>query len=407
MIALLLLATIGHGFFWVALINRSHAVAIPRPIIHAVTYIAFLAAGIIPLGVAWLLYRAAVDNALANPIAALPREVSGYLAVCAVLGAWAAAQWSWSRFRWLAGRPAQDRCTKLSRLRPGAHEAAPSTCDACLVARLPGNEILGLEEIDRSLVVARLPTALSGLSILHISDLHFTGLVGKWYFEELVRRCNLRQPDLVALTGDILDEEECIAWIPDTLAKLRARHGVYFILGNHDRRVNSKRLRKTLERGGMVDLGGRFVEVQLRGQPVLLAGNEVPWFSPAADFSQAPPSSLQGGPVRIVLAHSPDQLAWARRNEVDLVLAGHTHGGQICLPAVGPIFAPCLHGVRHARGVFSAPPTVLHVTKGVSAQFPVRFRAAPEAVLLGLRSPRGEARSVTGLAAASSLAPVP
>jgi len=270
------------------------------------------------------------------------------------------------------------------------------------MARLPGNEILRLEEIDRGLELPRLPAELSGFSILHLSDLHFTGLVGKWYFDEVVRRCNARRPDLIALTGDFVDEESCIDWIPDTLARLEARYGVYFILGNHDLRVDSARVRKALTDGGLIDLGGRFLEVELRGQRVVMAGNEVPWFPPAADLSNAPPSSLRGGPFRIVLAHSPDQFGWARRNEVDLVLAGHTHGGQVCLPGIGPIFSPCLHGVRHAQGVIAARPTVMHVTKGVSAQLPVRFGAVPEAVLLDLLAPSSAASNATGSATAPS-----
>ena len=78
----------------------------------------------------------------------------------------------------------------------------------------------------------------------------------------------------------------------------------------------------------------------MRGQRVVLAGNELPWFRPAADLAAAPRDG-QGSPLRIALAHSPDQLAWARRHEVDLLLAGHLHGGQI----------RCLGWARYSRPV--------------------------------------------------------
>jgi len=220
--------------------------------------------------------------------------------------------------------------------------------------------------------------------------------VGKAYFVELVRRCNLRQPDLVALTGDFVDHEACFDWVPDTLAKLRARWGVHFVLGNHERRVDSSRLRRVLREAGLVDLGGRWLEVEIRGERVVLAGNEAPWFRPAADLRSAPPSSLRGGPLRIALAHCPDQFGWARRAEADLLLVGHTHGGQVCLPGIGAIFSPCLQGVRYIRGTYAAPPTVMHVSQGISAELPFRFRCPPEAAMLVLHAPSGETASEPG-----------
>ncbi len=396
MILLLVLATLGHGFIWVALVNRSHAVGWPQRLVHALTVVMFLLAAGIPAMIAWALYRSAADWTERDASIHLPWPVTVYLGVCSVAGAWALLQWI-SRMLWPHRRRPERSCrSRVSRLVPSPGEVATRAVDACLMARLPGNETLCLEEVDRGVELLRLPEALTGLSILHLSDIHLTGLVGKWYFTELVRRCNLRQPDLVAITGDIVDEATCIGWIPDTLAHLKARYGVYFVLGNHDRRVDSRRLRKVLEHAGLVDLGGRCLEVEIRGQGVVLGGNEVPWFPPAADFGSAPPSSLQGGPIRIVLAHSPDQLAWARRNDVDLLLVGHTHGGQVCLPLIGPIFAPCLHGVRYTRGAFLVPPTVMHVTKGVSAELPLRFGALPEAVLLMLYAPGSRASPAPG-----------
>ena len=146
------------------------------------------------------------------------------------------------------------------------------------LARLPLNEILRLEVSEWMLDVPRLPPALDGLSIVHLSDFHFTGRVGKAYFREVVRISNELQPDLVALTGDIVDKPACLDWIADTLGRLAARHGVYFILGNHDLRLGDVgRVRRTLEQSGLVDLGGQQRRIEIDGHPVLLAGNERPW----------------------------------------------------------------------------------------------------------------------------------
>jgi predicted MPP superfamily phosphohydrolase len=265
-----------------------------------------------------------------------------------------------------------------------------------LLVRLPGNESLRLEVNERRLRVPRLPARLEGLSIVHLSDLHFTGKIQRRYFEEVVEQANALQPDLVAITGDLLDKTACIEWVPYTLGRLRARHGAFFVLGNHDLRVDWRRLRLTLEDSGLVDLGGRCHELGINGLTVLLAGNELPWFKPEKKRGRAPISAgleslnalktkeIGSRPLRIALSHSPDQLRWARRADVDLLLAGHNHGGQVRLPFIGPVLSPSLYGVRYACGTFYEPPTLVHVSRGVSGKTPLRYNCPPEVTKLVL-----------------------
>jgi predicted MPP superfamily phosphohydrolase len=131
-------------------------------------------------------------------------------------------------------------------------------------------------------------------------------------------------------------------------------------------------------------LGGRRRQIDINGQPVMLMGNELPWIKhepPAACGFAETTSSL-----RIVLSHSPDQLRWARAQDADLMLAGHTHGGQICIPPLGAIFSPSAAGVKYVAGVYYSPPTILHVTRGVSGDTPFRWRCPPEIAHLRLFS---------------------
>jgi predicted MPP superfamily phosphohydrolase len=128
--------------------------------------------------------------------------------------------------------------------------------------------------------------------------------------------------------------------------------------------------------------------LEIRGESLLLAGNELPWIAPAADLSRTGPPLAEGGAARILLAHTPDQIEWARAFDIDLMLCGHTHGGQIRLPWVGAIFAPSRQGVKFDCGVFEFMPTVLHVTRGIAGKLPLRWNCAPEIVLLTLRSPK-------------------
>jgi hypothetical protein len=120
----------------------------------------------------------------------------------------------------------------------------------------------------------------------------------------------------------------------------------------------------------------------MRDVPVLLAGNECPWFPPAPPWV---PCTDADRPFSILLSHSPDQLPWARRCGVDLMLAGHTHGGQIRLPVVGPIICPSRYGVRYASGLFAEPPTLLHVSRGLAGVQPLRWGCPPELTLLELQ----------------------
>lgn len=241
-----------------------------------------------------------------------------------------------------------------------------------------------LDVDEEEVELARLPSALSGLSILHLSDFHFSTRITREYFDEVVRIANRLQPDVLAVTGDVCDATARIDWVGPIFGELVAPLGKYFVLGNHDKRVKDvSRLRAALTEAGCVDLAAGPRCVEIRGHSVLLAGNELPWF-PLADSLSSALASNEPKQFRILLTHSPDQVAWARRHDFDLVLAGHTHGGQICLPGIGPVICPSWHGIRYAGGTFFIPPTLMHVSRGVSNLFPLRLRCPPEMTKLVL-----------------------
>ena len=387
-IVLLLLALVGHAFLWVAFVNRMHSVSLSHRANRAASCLGFSCLGLIAVGFGLWFYMA--DLVIVGAGTNVPWPGMLYLGVCWVAAVVAVVRWI-GHLR----RPVPDvlryhrsrlvdpfGCLEDTDTAPGEHH---------LMVRLPGNEILQLDVAERALEVPRLAANLDRLTIVHLSDLHFTGRVGKAYFQEVVRLSNQLQPDLVAITGDVVDRADCIDWIPDTLGKLTSRHGAFFVLGNHDLKALSGRIRRTLTDSGLIDLGGRWMEIHVGGATVVLAGNELPWFPPAADLQNAPPCSADGGPLRIGLSHTPDQLHWAQANCVDLLLAGHMHGGQIRIPLIGPILAPSRTGVKYSCGVFHAPPTIMHVTRGISGEYPIRMNCPPEIVKLVLHTEeRGE-----------------
>jgi predicted MPP superfamily phosphohydrolase len=247
---------------------------------------------------------------------------------------------------------------------------------------IPGNEMLSLEIIELELALARLPIAWDGLRILHLSDLHFTGSVTLPFYERVVELAQQRPSDLVVFTGDLLDDDHLHDWIGPTLGRLSAPLGCFFLLGNHDWEWGDiPRTRQLLDSFGWRDVGGQTRRLSWRGAPVVLAGDERPWWGPAPNWSLAEP-----GDFRLLLSHTPDNLPAARRAGVDLMLAGHTHGGQVCLPGVGPVYAPSVWGVKYAGGTFDCQPTLLRVSRGVGGMHPWRWNCRPEITFLTLRS---------------------
>ena len=365
------IALVGHVAIGTILINRLHATAFPHWLIKLIDVIWVLWHSLVPL--IWLVWfvepeRLGAVWPLLQPIVYLHLVVCACAALSLIPG-------------WLKRTMTQQRSTlQLSNdtvvvnvAEELGHLPINSSFARCC-SYVPSNEIMKLHVNEKVLALPRLDPQLEGISITHLSDVHFTGAVTAAFHHEVVRQANALRSDMIALTGDLIDKRKCRGWLGDILGQLKAPHGVYFVLGNHDLRVHDEfGVRKALTMQGLVDLGSRWIRTTVRECPVILAGNELPWFVPAADMRDCPTSAL-----RILLSHAPDQLPWARNNHVDLMLAGHTHGGQVALPIIGPVFSPSKFGVRYAAGTFYEQPTLMHVSRGVSGTRHVRINAPPE-----------------------------
>jgi predicted MPP superfamily phosphohydrolase len=398
LIAALVLA--GHIGLWAGLFNRAHATALPEWVITLLSLVCHTM--LVSLGAAlglWWLERLNLQILPASvllepPASSLQPLAWAYSAFCLVIAVGPLSRWAFHRLFDRTPAVLLSNHTSVVDLAEIGGECPIRGPVTTLLSCVPGNDFLRLHVQEKELTVPRLPAALDGLTIAHVSDLHFCGRLTRPFFEEVISRVNAMDADFVALTGDFFDRRECLDWIGDTLGRLRARHGVYFVLGNHDRYIGDvagTRLRLTAT--GLVDLGGRWLTIDVDGTPILLAGNELPWHGPAAAMENAGVGGQGSGvraenrPLRILLSHTPDQLDWARRWDFDLMLAGHTHGGQVRLPLVGPLFVPSRIEVRYSAGVFHVPPVVMHVTRGVSGKTPLRINCPPEIAKLTLRKP--------------------
>jgi len=248
-------------------------------------------------------------------------------------------------------------------------------------AHLPFNNIFNVDFTTLTVALPALPAACDGLTLLQISDLHFFGTPSQRFFDFVMQHCMSEGvPDLVLITGDVVDSDTHYQWIRPVLGQLRWNLGAYAVLGNHDWWQDFEQVRKSLSEIGVRSLGNRWEQVEARGAKLTLIGHEGPWFRPAPDLSACPADGL-----RILLSHTPDNIRWAQRNNVTLMLSGHNHGGQVRLPLFGSIFVPSKFSRRYDMGTFFEPPTLLHVNRGLSGKEPLRFRCNPQVTRFVLR----------------------
>ncbi len=371
---------VGHFGIHIAIYNRLNGLGIPRRILKTIEYAFALTTILIPILVAGVYSDVMMDLLQGRPAKMpIPNTLMYYGSVCLL---------SWIVFGlpWLAWRPIfglewvkTNRQIEIVDVNQSVDHPLALTTKCRIAARLPMNQFyeLSIEKID--LPVHGLPSALDGYRIAQFSDIHLTGHIHGDFTKYVVQRATDWQPNLMALSGDIVDSAACIAWIDDIFSAAQATDGCYFILGNHDKRISHPdETRLAMAAAGWIDVGSQPVNTTLASVASQIVGNEQPWF-PAATIDD------EAADFRLMISHSCDQLGWARRHNVHLMLAGHTHGGQGRLPIVGPILSPSLHGSRWASGDFYKPPTTLHVSRGLSGTHLMRINCRPQLSLLSLR----------------------
>lgn len=228
-----------------------------------------------------------------------------------------------------------------------------------------------------------LPSVFHGLRIVQISDIHHGLFLPKEWLSEAVRQANRLNPDVIALTGDFITySRRNIESAAEILGRLRARYGVYAVLGNHDFRVDADAVTLALRRQRIEVLRNRHVTLWFSGESVYLAG--VDDYGYGADLRRA----MRGVPrdaASILLAHNPRLIGLASRNGVSLVLSGHTHGGQVNLPLLGTVYGRSPERLRYKIGWDRMGTTQIYVSRGIGTiVLPWRLRCPAEITHLEL-----------------------
>ena len=284
-----------------------------------------------------------------------------------------------------AGRAASalSRRQFLTRVTGGAALAIGSGSVATGMARARGEH----EVVDVEIDLPRLPRALDGFTIVQLSDLHTGMTIDRGFVQRVVDHANRLSPDLIALTGDLVDGK--VADLRDAVAplgQLRARHGVFAVTGNHEYYAGADawiaeitRLGARYLRNQRVTIGDAAASFELAGVD---AHSASAWPGHGEDLAAA---TAGRDPARalVLLAHQPRQVWGAARHGVDLQLSGHTHGGQIW---------PWHYIVRLQQGGllagrYACDGTQLYVTRGCGYWGPpVRLLAPLEITRVILRA---------------------
>jgi uncharacterized protein len=243
------------------------------------------------------------------------------------------------------------------------------------------------------LAIRDLPPALDGLRIAHLTDFHGGHHLPPHYLAEVVHRTLAHEPDLIALTGDFVHKGyDHIDDVAAALSRLRAPLGVYAVLGNHDFSVrNALGLRRyrglhqavaaALETRGIQVLRNESVVVKKAGKPFQVAGIDDLW-SGECDPSAALRGLCRHSP-RLVLAHNPLTVEHLGDERCDLMLSGHTHGGQVNWPGLGRLFIG-KKARRLPAGLCHHAGTPVYVNKGVGYGWRFRFNVRPEVAVFTL-----------------------
>jgi predicted MPP superfamily phosphohydrolase len=255
-----------------------------------------------------------------------------------------------------------------------------------------------VEITHQRIALEKLPAEFHGFRVVQLSDIHHSPFMDEDRISEAVRRANDLRPDLAVLTGDYISHSrEYIAGCARALGRLQAAHGVFAVLGNHDHWTDGAMMREALVSQGIRVLCNESERIERNGSHIRLAG--VDDIMVKRDDLPKALEETNWGETRILLSHNPAIIREAARAGVDLVLSGHTHGGQINWRLlIGRKDGRTARWLRRPsrrlmRGHAQLGSTQLYVNRGLgTVVVPLRYGCPPEITVLELLKPQNADR---------------
>jgi len=247
--------------------------------------------------------------------------------------------------------------------------------------------------VRRDFALRRWPERMNGFTIALLSDFHYDPLFSKHPLHAAIPMVNQLNPNMIVLTGDFVsvpvagdDARGALAAEPcaQLLRKMSAPLGLWAVLGNHDVNTDPEFVTRAIEGVGIRVLANQSVPIERDGARFWLAGvNDV--LDGTADLA-ATLRGVPGDQAVILLAHEPDFADEAWQYPIDLQLSGHSHGGQVRIPFLPPLYLPEL-AKKYVLGTYQVGPLPLYTNAGLgTVDVPLRFNCPPEITFLTLRS---------------------
>jgi uncharacterized protein len=246
--------------------------------------------------------------------------------------------------------------------------------------------------VRKEIALRRWPSRMDGFTIAMVSDFHYDLIFSVHPIRTAIGMVNDLHPDLIVLTGDFVT----VPWVghkkigaaaaepcAQLLRNLRAPYGLWAVLGNHDAFTNPGRVTSALRAVGIQVLANQSVPIERSGGRFWLAGvNDV--MGRTADL-HATLHSVPPDEAVVLLAHEPDYADYVARYAVDLQLSGHSHGGQVRLPLITPLFLPEL-AKKYVLGLYNIGALTLYTNAGLgTVAIPARLNCPPEITLFTVR----------------------
>jgi hypothetical protein len=250
-----------------------------------------------------------------------------------------------------------------------------------LVARKAINEANTLKVEKITIRLKRLPKNLDGFRLVHLSDIHHSPFTNLGHISRAIEISNELKPDMFVLTGDYVSHEaEYIAPMAKVLGRLESEFGTFACLGNHDHWTDADEVTRCLREANIKVLNNEGFRFQARNASFWLAGVD-DYMVGQTDLRSALRGSFPDE-MKMLLAHNPKILYRAARADVDLMLSGHTHGGQVKIRDEEKRILPRR---KFASGLYRRKETQVYITRGIgTVVLPVRYGCPPEISLIQL-----------------------
>jgi predicted MPP superfamily phosphohydrolase len=231
-----------------------------------------------------------------------------------------------------------------------------------------------------------IPDSFKGIKIVFISDIHHKKSYPISRVKKLVKKVNKLRPDIILLGGDyISDSIEYIQPCFEELKKLDAIIGKYGVLGNHDHWESAALTREWMKKADIICLDNKSLWINLDNSRIKIGGVGDMWED--EQIIKNTINDVDNDDFVMLVSHNPDFVEMVKTDKVDLMLSGHTHGGQISLFGLWAPFVPSRHGNKYRTGIIHTKNTTLLVSNGIgnAGPLPVRFFVRPQINVIELK----------------------